>query len=96
MNCPYCDRELIKDLAHKGVFYCRKYGHTYQEEHIRQIIYIDFFMSNDKDEHVFFSSKSYSHLAYASNYVLIEDFSILKGKSFEELQALYNKLKVFK
>lgn len=96
MNCPYCDRELVKDSEHKGVFYCRKYGHHYTKEHIRGLTYIDFHMFNNKNESVKFANKSYYSLSKFLDCVLIEDFSILKGKSFEELQELYNKLRIFK
>lgn len=93
-TCPYCKRELVKDKDHVGVYYCRNDYHSYEDDNG----YLDIsIVKEDANQyiHVWFSCEKHSKFNFRDGRVILKDFNILKGKSFEELLEIYNKIKVF-
>lgn len=96
-TCPYCDRELVKDLSHGGVYYCRQFNNTeFDHRYVDDNGYLDFEMFKSRKIHVHFLNEKYISFNPTYEHAILTDFSILKNKSFEELQKLYNKLRIFK
>lgn len=89
-KCPYCDRKL-----HEG--YCMEYSddfiaHTYTiSDNYKKLI---IFTNNSKLLRFNNYSESNS-FDYRAGFRKVEDFSIFKNKTFEQIALLYGKLTVF-
>lgn len=89
-KCPYCDRHLRQG-------YCAEYSkdfiaHTYTvSDNNKEII---LFTNNSKPLR-FNNFCEINSFDYRQGYRRVEDFSIFKNKTFEQIALLYGKLTVF-
>ena len=92
-TCPYCETKLIADKEHKNVYICPSKGHHYGDDNG----FLDFTIWKNNIHIAFYNLKYKEYgLPLNNEQPYIEDFSILKGKSFVELCDLYDKLIIFK